>query len=276
MSKNVRITIGILLMLTTLSFAEYTPKTKNSPEEDDKYVLVFSDEFNLPNGSQPDSAKWSRCQRYDSQWNRWITSSKDVVFIKNGTLVCRAIPNTKEKSDTAKMLTGAIWTRNKYAFQYGRLLVRMKTNVITGNFPAAWLGRQQKDGKRAPYGEIDVVEMFGSKNEANHNIHTQYTLDNPKHGLRTSFKHKVDVTKWHVYGIEWTPEYVKWLVDGKLVGIYYKSSDKELLQKHQWTFDDKFFILLNQSVGNGAHGMIPDITKIYETKFDWIRVYQKK
>lgn len=190
--------------------------------------------------------------------------------------MCRAIPNSNEKGDTAKMLTGAIWTRNKYAFQYGRLLVRMKTNVITGNFPAAWLGRQQKDGNKAPYGEIDVVEMFGSKQESNHNIHTQYTLDNPKHGLRTSFKHDVDVTKWHVYGIEWTPKYVKWLVDGQLVGIYYKSSDKELLKKHQWTFDDKFFILLNQSVGNGAHGMIPDITKTYETKFDWIRIYQKK
>lgn len=135
---------------------------------------------------------------------------------------------------------------------------------------------RRKDGKRAPYGEIDVVEMFGSKKESNHNIHTQYTLDNPKHGLRTSFKHEVDVTKWHVYGIEWTPEYVKWLVDGQQVGIYYKSSDKELLQKHQWTFDDKFFILLNQSVGNGAYGLIPDITKTYETKFDWIRVYQKK
>lgn len=79
-----------------------------------------------------------------------------------------------------------------------------------------------------------------------------------------------------MYGIEWTPKYVKWLVDGRLVGIYYKSSDKELLKKHQWTFDDKFFILLNQSVGTGAHGMIPDITKTYETKFDWIRVYQKK
>lgn len=152
------------------------------------------------------------------------------------------------------MLTGAIWTRNKYAFQYGRLLVRMKTNVITGNFPVAWLGRQQKDGKWAPYGEIDVVEMFGSKKESNHNIHTQYTLDNPRHGLITSFRHDVDVTKWHMYGIEWTLEYVKWLVDGR-VGIYYKSSDNELLQKYQWTFDDKFFILLNQSVGNGAHGM---------------------
>lgn len=98
MPKNVRITIEILLMLTTLSFAEYTPKAKKTSADNDKYVLVFSDEFNLPNGSQSDSSKWSRCQRYDSQWNRWISSSKDVVFIKNGTLFCRAIPNTKKKA----------------------------------------------------------------------------------------------------------------------------------------------------------------------------------
>lgn len=132
MTKKSRIIIGSLLMQTTLSFAEYTPQ-KNRSFADDKYVLVFSDEFNLPNGSQPDSTKWSRCKRYDSEWNRWVSSSRNVVFIKNGTLICRAIPNTKEKSDTATMLTGAIWTRNKYAFQYGRLLVRMKTNVIMGN-----------------------------------------------------------------------------------------------------------------------------------------------
>ena len=60
MTKKSRIIIGSLLMLTTLSFAEYTPK-KNKSFADDKYVLVFSDELNLPNGSQPDSTKWSRC-----------------------------------------------------------------------------------------------------------------------------------------------------------------------------------------------------------------------
>ena len=106
MTKKSRIIIASLLMLTTLSFAEYTQK-KNKSFADDKYVLVFSDEFNLPNGSQPDSTKWSRCKRYDSMWNRWISTSKDVVFSKNGKLVCRAIPNTKEIGDTAKMLTRA-------------------------------------------------------------------------------------------------------------------------------------------------------------------------
>lgn len=244
-------------------------------KEKDKYKLVFHDEFNLPDGSQPDSTVWSRCRRYNSIWNRWVSSSRDVVYIKGGKLVCRAIPNTTEKGDTAKMLTGAIWTRNKYSFKYGRVMVRMRTNLLEGNFPAAWLGRQQKEGMKAPYGEIDIVEMFGCKNESNHNIHTQLTIDNPKHGQRNSFRHDVDVTKWHVYGIEWTPQYVKWLVDNDVVGIYYKTTDKNLLQKYQWTFDDNFFILLNQSVGNGAHGMKEDITKVYETEFDWVRVYQK-
>lgn len=257
---------GLMLSADTLNLSVKKHKQR--------YRLIFHDEFNLPDGSQPDSTVWSRCPRRNSLWNRWVSSSKDVVFIQDGKLVCRAIPNVTEEEDTAKMHTGAIWTKDKFSFQYGRLLVRMKTNLLDGNFPSAWLGRQQKDGIRAPYGEIDVVEMFGSKNESNHNIHTQFTIDNPKHGLKNSYKYHVDVTKWHVYGIDWTPEYVKWLVDDEVVGIYYKSKDKDLLKKQQWTFDDHFFILLNQSVGNGVHGMHEDATKVYETKFDWIRVYQ--
>ena len=101
-------------------------QTQAKKKTKDSYKLVFCDEFNLSDGAQPDTAIWSRCQRYNSQWNRWVSDSKDVIYIKRGKLVCRAIPNSNEKGDTAKMLTGAIWTRNKYAFQYGRLLVRMK------------------------------------------------------------------------------------------------------------------------------------------------------
>ena len=274
MNRTLRFFMIALAALLTLSFAESPQKIKSVVADDD-YRLVFCDEFNLPNGSQPDSTKWSRCKRYDSMWNRWISDSKDVVFIKNGKLVCRAIPNRNEPNDTAKMLTGAIWTKDKYSFKYGRLFVRMKTNIHQGNFPAVWLGRQQPIGHKAPYGEIDVVEMFGNKRQSNHNIHTQFTIDNPRHRLRNSFSHNVDVSKWHVYGIEWTPEYVQWTVDSEVVGVFFKSKDKTLLQKHQWTFDDSFFILVNQSVGNGAHGMVPDVNYVYETQFDWVRVYQK-
>lgn len=84
--------------------------TQAKKKTKDSYKLVFCDEFNLSDGSQPDTAIWSRCQRYNSQWNRWVSDSKDVIYIKRGKLVCRAIPNSNEKEDTAKTLTGAIVT----------------------------------------------------------------------------------------------------------------------------------------------------------------------
>ena len=92
--------VGMTCLATILSF---TAITGNDNLISDKgYKLVFSDEFNLPNGSQPDSTKWKRCRRNPSRWARWISDSKDVVYIKNGRLVCRAIPNKDLKADTAK------------------------------------------------------------------------------------------------------------------------------------------------------------------------------
>ena len=168
--------------------------------QEQDYVLVFADEFNLPNGSQPDSMKWNRAVRNPSQWARWNSHSDKVVYIKNGCLVCRAIPNKYEFADTAKMLTGGVNTMNKFEFQYGKVEVRMKTNFIPGNFPAAWLFKTHSQ-RNDLYGEIDIVEVFSNQKKALHTIHSQYTQKNPRHGLKTTFNKSVDVRKWHVYGI---------------------------------------------------------------------------
>ena len=66
---------------------------------------MFSDEFDLKDGAQPNPKVWQRSVRGTSRWNRWISKSSDVVFIRDGKLVCRAIPNTSERGDTATMLT---------------------------------------------------------------------------------------------------------------------------------------------------------------------------
>lgn len=275
MDKKKRFAFIAMASLIALSFAEPRPVGMETiPDED--YTLVFSDEFNLPNGSQPDSTKWSRCQRYNSLWNRWVSDSKDVVYIKNGCLVCRAIPNKTEKTDTAKMLTGAIETLGKYSFKYGKLEVRMKTNRKAGNFPAVWMRDDYAKAKRNVYSEIDIVEMFGSKKKSFHTAHTQLTVDNPQYRKNNSFNHDIDVTKWHVYGLIWTPESLIWTVDGNEVGRYLKSSDRSLLEKHQWTFDVSHYIRLNQSVGDGVHGMKQNTRETYVTLFDWVRVYQQK
>lgn len=56
-----RFVVIAIAALLTLSFAESPQKIKRVVV-DDGYRLVFCDEFNLPNGSQPDSSKWSRCK----------------------------------------------------------------------------------------------------------------------------------------------------------------------------------------------------------------------
>lgn len=238
------------------------------------YKLVFSDEFNLPNGSQPDGKVWSRAKRYDSMWNRWISNSKDVVFIKDGKLICRAIPNKSEKNDTAKMLTGAIESIGKFSFMYGRVDVRLKTNNKRGNFPAAWMKPEKIDKNR--YGEIDIFESFGHQGIAHQTIHNHETAVLGRKA-KNKFEEKVSLNKWHVYSLIWTPTQLVFLIDGRETGRFDKSKDAAKLKDGQWTFDRPFYLLLNQSVGDGRFDyLVPNTHTVYETQFDWIRVYQKR
>lgn len=266
---------NLLLLLTLLLFFTADSVTVNAQLSE--WTLVFSDEFNQPNGSQPNPSKWNRAGRNPSQWARWNSNSDKVVYIKNGCLVCRAVPNKWEPSDTAKMLTGGVNTMNKFEFQYGKVEVRMKTNFIPGNFPAAWMGKTHSQ-RSDLYGEIDIVEVFSNQKKASHAIHSQYTQTHQRHGLATNFNKSVDVRRWHVYGIEWTPDYVLWTVDGETTGIFRKPKDADLLKENAWTFDYPFFLILNQAVGNGQWQALPypNTRKTFETRFDWVRVYQRK
>lgn len=249
--------------------------TNHAEAQTSEWQLVFSDDFNGKNGSQPDATKWNRVTRNPSQWARWNSPSEKAVYIKNGCLVCRAVPNKSEPTDTAKMLTGGVNTMGKFEFQYGKVEVRMKTNAKPGNFPAIWMVKSHKanDGK---YGEIDIAEVASNPWKADHTVHTQYTQTHPRHGLKNTFSKAVNVKKWHVYGIEWTPEYVLWTVDGETTGIYRKPTDKQLLAEGAWTLDCPFFLILNQAVGNGQWAVLPypDTGQTFETRFDWVRVYQ--
>ena len=262
-----------LTIATSLAILSFSLNDKREDViKDNSYRLVFADEFNLPNGSQPDSTKWKRCRRNPSRWARWISDSKDVVYIKNGRLLCRARPNKDLKTDTATMLTGAVETMDLFDFTYGKVEVRMRTNVKSGNSPAAWIRNDPK--KHKLYSEIDIMESFGKRKEVIQTIHSEYNVNTKKHGEKNQVRKDIDITKWHVYGIIWTPTEVIWTIDGKETGRYRKSNSSSMLSKHQWTFDQPMFIRLNQSLCNGNMGLYPDTKATYVTEFDWIRVYK--
>lgn len=71
--------ISAVLLMVMCSFSQ--SKRGNA---ESRYQLVFSDEFDLKDGAQPNPKVWQRSVRGTSRWNRWISKSSDVVFIRDG------------------------------------------------------------------------------------------------------------------------------------------------------------------------------------------------
>ena len=284
MNKTHKNTLAVLLFVIILSGLILSNITTSNATDvlvkEDNYTLVFSDEFDLPDGSQPNEDSWSCSPRMQCTWARWVSNSPEVVYIQDGSLVCRALRNSSNPADTALMLTGAVETRGKYSFQYGKIEVRAKTNLHDGNFPAIWLMPQPPAPRHPNGGEIDIFESFGKEDKAQQTIHTHWTL-NLKHDNKPKnkfVKAGAGIDEWHVYGLVWTPDRLVFTIDGEVSGEYAKADDEEALANEQWPFDRPFYIILNQSLLSfGTHRKSdPDPDYVYETMFDWVRVYQKK
>ncbi len=240
------------------------------------YTMTFNDEFDGEDGSQPDAAKWRRSSRYGSTWNRYISNSEDVVFLQNGHLVCRAIPNPDQTADPVPMLTGSVESRGLFSFTYGWVEARLKTIPHKGNFPAFWMMPQPPTDTWPKGGEIDIFEAINAQNTAFHTLHSHwtFTLGN-KNNPKSSFSEAVTQGDWHIFAANWTEDLITFYVDGNPVGSYAKSQNASDLENGQWPFLHDFYLILNQSVGDGSWAKAPDTWFTYETQFDWVRVFQK-
>ncbi len=247
------------------------------PEESNEWQLVFSDEFNAEDMSQPLDEKWMRCQRYGATWNRWLSDSKEVVCLQGGDLVTRAIPNPDQESDPVPMITGGIKSNGRFGFTYGYVEARILSNAWIGNFPAFWMMPEDQSAGWPDCGEIDIWEAIDTDGRSYHTIHSNWSYDlGNKNNPQSSFNTGVNYDRYHTYGLEWDEKTLIWYVDGKEVGRYNKSTSASQLNQGQWPFDKHFHLILNQSVGNGSWAKDADVNHIYETRFDWVRVYQKR
>lgn len=240
------------------------------------YTLVFNDEFDGENGTQPDATRWRRSGRGGSTWNRYISDSEDVVFLQDGHLVCRTIANPDQASDPVPMISGSVETRGLFSFTYGWVEARLKTLPHKGNFPAFWMMPQPPTDIWPKGGEIDIFEAIDAQNTAFHTVHSHwtFTLGN-KNNPPSSLSEAVSQGDWHIFAARWTESLITFYVDGSPVGSYAKSQNTADLEQGQWPFLHDFYIILNQSVGDGSWAKAPDASFAYETRFDWVRVFQK-
>ena len=245
------------------------------PQEGSEWQLVFSDEFNAEDMSQPVAEKWMRCQRQGATWNRWLSDSKEVIYLQGGDLVARAIPNPDMESDPIPMITGGIKSNKRFGFTYGYVEARIKSNPWTGNFPAFWMMPEDQSAGWPDCGEIDIWETIDAQERSWHTVHSNWTYDlGYKNNPQSSFNVYTSHDRYHTYGLMWDEKTLIWYVDGKEVGRYAKSTNQSQLNQGQWPFDKHFHVILNQSVGNNAWAADADVTHTYETRFDWVRVYQ--
>lgn len=263
-------------------------------QPDSEWTKIWGDEFNT---DALDLKTWSYHPRYSSTWNRYIAQGEaeclEVNTFGNGYYNSWCLPTDKElfPNESQPMISGAIYTGGKFEFHYGRIEVRVKTNPYTGNFPAFWLmPATNAEGGWPRSGEIDIWEQIDASSAAHSTIHSGWTgwknycgwTEAPKQSSPQS-TNSVSVDNmytWHYYALEWDADELRWYIDGRHTFTYknmhYSEPGTNYTEEICWPFYKNFYVILNQSVGNGSWAASPDVNHSYLTQFDYVRAYQKK
>lgn len=243
--------------------------------------LIWSDEFDEDGPVNAD--KWfHQTQLPDGQ--NWFngeiqhyTDRIDNAVVSNGTLKIIAKKETFTDQGVTKQYTSAR-LNSKFAFQYGKVVIRAKLPTGVGTWPALWmLGKNiDEDGGywdnegfgTTPWpacGEIDIMEHWGdNQNYVSSATHTP-----------SSFGGTVNVggqviptasTAFHDYELEWTPEKLVFSVDG-VVHFTYNPPVKDA---NTWPFDAEQYFLFNIAIQASISAGFTES----DMEIDYIRVYQ--
>ena len=217
-----------------------------------------------------DSNNWNYHIGKFSNEEEFYTDSIGNVFVRNGKL---HIVATKDIREDKVCSSGRINTLGKQSFLYGKLDIRAKVPMGKGIFPAIWMLRGDH-ARVYPLGEIDIMEYIECFEGKEYSITTH--IVEKQHGLE-SIRHKhsrnvnADMTRFHIYSLEWTPTYLRFLLDSMEVFRLTKE-DAEY-----WPFDVPYYLILNVAYGNwGAQCGMDDTIFPREMLVDWIRYYPLK
>jgi beta-glucanase (GH16 family) len=153
-------------------------------------------------------------------------------------------------------VSGKITSEDKIGFLYGHLEARIKTTGSGGTWSAFWmLGQDYQKVGWPGCGEIDIHEGNGAI--PNNNWGTLHGYNYWPGGSVT--KPSSMLSEWHVYGLDWKPNYIAFSVDGV---IYKTITAAELkvapwnldLKKSAWEFNKPQFAILNLAIGGKIIG----------------------
>lgn len=216
-----------------------------------------------------DDTFWNCQKKQFNNYKEFYTDSINNIFVKNGKLHLRA---TSDKRGDRLCSSGRVNTLNKQSFLYGKLEIRAKVPTGKGIFPAIWMLRVDHP-RKYPLGEIDIMEYIDCF-EGNSFCTTSHIIEEPnniekKHSY--TFTKEAEVLKYHIYGLEWTPEQLVFTLDHK---EFYRLKKEDV---ECWPFDSPYYLILNVAFGNwGAKCGLDENIFPKEMVIDWIRYYKLK
>lgn len=243
--------------------------------------LVMADEFDVDGA--PDSNLWNyelgdgTAQGIPGWGNnelQYYTDRADNVTVENGVLIITA----KEESFAGAQYTSArITTQGLFDQAYGRFEARIRLPQGKGIWPAFWLLGSDCDVNPWPQcGEIDIMEYLGDQPTV-----VFGTVHGPGYSGGESISKEYNLTNdrfdtgFHVFGIEWGPNYINYYVDGDLYqSLTPANIAEETNGAGEWVFDSPFYIILNVAVGGNLPGN-PNAETIFPQRMlvDYVRVY---
>ena len=249
----------------------------------ENWELLWSDEFN---DEELDLTKWNKLNWKPGWVNNELQAYTDRdtnIFLENGHLVLQGnIEPGYSGTDyvgnnyVADYTSGRVNTDDKFSTTYGRFDIKAKLPAGKGSWPAIWmLGESISSIGWPQCGEIDIMEHVGYDLGLVHgSIHTQDY--NHMYGTQKSgSKYVDDVTDaFHVYSLEWSPFYLRYLIDNEPFFFVYNDSNGDF---GKWPFNDPHYLILNLAIGGDWGGVQGVSASAFPMKMyiDYVRVYKK-
>ena len=250
-----------------------------------EWKLVWEDEFD--NGIL-DTTHWTRLGLFTSpQWklpkNRWrehlgcfryitATDARVVQFDEENILLRGIVNEDTIRGDPRPFLTGGIYTWSKFAFQYGRIEIRVKLDPAYGAWPAIWMKSEKEIYENQHNGEMDIMERLNHDDFAYQTTHNHYTIalkqDTPKKYTTA----KINPDQYNVYSLSWYPDKLVYSINGIKSYEYPKLPGAG---SFQWPFDQPFFLFIDQQLEGSWPGKVTQPEELpIDMKVDWVRLYQ--
>jgi beta-glucanase (GH16 family) len=267
---------------------DQTGGTMVTPPPPTQWNIVWSDEFNQPDGSSPNPVKWDYDIGGGGYGNNELesyTSRTNNARIQDGQLVIEADQETYTGTDNImrNYTSARMKTQGKWSWTYGRIEARIKIPRGQGIWPAFWaLGTDIGSAGWPTCGEIDIMENIGKTSDQGTDHGTihgpqspgpDYNYGSGVGGTYTLSGGAALADDFHIYAVEWTTNQIKWFLD---THQYFTATAASLPAGATWVFTQPQFILLNVAVGGNWPGN-PDVTTVFPQQMlvDYVRVYEQ-